>query len=113
MLEKEIEVQILHYLVGRQILAFKVERQGTFDPRKGVFRRKTGVWKKGVSDIIGIYRKRPLAIEVKSAKGRLMPEQNDFILEWRSEGGFAFVARSLDDVITNLLNIDAIIEKGT
>lgn len=112
MLEKEIENQILHYLMGRGVFAFKVERQGTFDPRRGVYRRKSGLWKKGVSDIIGIYKKRPLAIEVKSEKGRLRPDQNEFILEWRSEGGFAFVARSVDEVIRGLANIDDILEKG-
>jgi penicillin-binding protein-related factor A (putative recombinase) len=111
MLEKEIEKQILHYLLGRHVFIFKVERQGTFDPTRKCFRRKTGIWKKGVSDLIGIYRKCPIAIEIKSAKGRLTPDQNEFLIEWRSEGGFAFVARSVSDIVTGFAKIDEILNK--
>ncbi len=39
-----------------------------------------------------------LAIEIKSSKGRLRPEQKQFIDCVKKAGGLAFVARSVDDV---------------
>jgi hypothetical protein len=43
-----------------------------------------------------------LAIEVKNAKGRLSSHQEAFLNRVNEEGGIAFVARSVDDVIDNL-----------
>jgi hypothetical protein len=40
-----------------------------------------------------------LCIEVKSAKGRLTPEQRSFLHEMSSLGAFCMVARSLQDVV--------------
>ena len=67
----------------------------------GIFHWK--VWQglgsqKGVADIIGIYKGRPLAIEVKTEKGKLSQHQSRFLDIWRREGGIAIVARSIDDV---------------
>lgn len=110
--EKEIENSILDYLTLRGIFAFKIERTGIFDPRIGGFRAKGRRWKKGVSDIVGIFQKRPFAIEVKSKKGKLSPDQNNFIMEWRQNGGFAWVARSVEDVEHGLRTMDESIKKG-
>src|SRR3990167_4260635 len=69
----------------------------------------------GMADIIGILprhamlRFRPLpvrqmeegvflAIEVKSATGRVMPAQGRFLDQVNAAGGKAFMARSVDDV---------------
>ena len=41
-------------------------------------------------------------IEVKTATGTLTPEQAAFLALVNETGGVAFVARSVDDVITNL-----------
>lgn len=53
----------------------------------------------GSSDIIGIVQHHGhgvfLAIEVKSARGRLSVEQNDFLYMVQRMGGIAFVARSV------------------
>lgn len=57
---------------------------------------------RGVSDIIGVFNGRFLAIEVKAAGGRVTPEQERFIETVRRHGGIAFVARSIDDVIEGL-----------
>lgn len=57
---------------------------------------------KGVSDILGIYKGKPLAIEVKTERGRLSQFQDEFLERWKKEGGIGFVARSVDDVIDNL-----------
>jgi hypothetical protein len=57
---------------------------------------------KGISDLVGIWQGRYLAIEVKRPGGRLRPDQQRFIDRVRIEGGIAFVARSVDDVISGL-----------
>lgn len=58
--------------------------------------------KRGVSDILGIYSNRLLAIEVKSKTGRLTRWQTIFLDDVKRNGGIAFVARSVDDVILAL-----------
>ncbi len=57
---------------------------------------------RGISDIIGIYQGRFLAIEVKTPKGKLTDSQRAFIQRVNREGGIAFVARSVEDVIKHL-----------
>ena len=56
----------------------------------------------GVSDILGCHRGRLLAIEVKAPEGRLSEKQQAFLDRVKAEGGIAFVARSVDDVIEHL-----------
>ena len=56
----------------------------------------------GVSDIIGCYKGRYMAIEVKR-KGLVPTEkQQSFIDTVKAAGGIAFVARSVEDVIEKL-----------
>jgi len=57
---------------------------------------------KGIADILGIWEGRPLAIEVKTKKGRVTDHQRKFLDCVRRNGGIAFVARSIDDVIEGL-----------
>jgi len=57
---------------------------------------------KGIADIIGIYKKRFLAIEVKSPNGKLSKYQEIFLSQVRNNGGIAIVAYSIDDVIDGL-----------
>lgn len=58
---------------------------------------------KGVSDIIGVWKGRFLAVEVKTKKGIVSVEQQEFLDSVKSCGGIAIVARSLGDV-ENVLN---------
>jgi penicillin-binding protein-related factor A (putative recombinase) len=95
--EQVIETQIRSFLSAKRIFHWKAKTVGTFDPTKKVFRKNAG-YRKGVSDIIGIFNGRALAIEVKSEKGRLSDEQKEFQHEFRLNGGIAFVARSVEDV---------------
>jgi hypothetical protein len=54
----------------------------------------------GSSDIIGVTPcGKFLCIEVKSAKGRVTPEQDRFIAAVRAKGGRAGVARSVRDAL--------------
>lgn len=66
----------------------------------GAWATPTGM--KGVSDIIGIYDNKFLAIEVKGPKGKVSPDQQAFINRVKIEGGLAFVARSVEDVVEKL-----------
>lgn len=104
--EKQIENQILNYLARNDIFAFKVKSQGTFDPTINKFRRPSRHYKRGTADILGIYKTRPLAIEVKSAKGRLSNFQKIFLQEWENNGGISIVARSVEDVQKTLGEVD-------
>lgn len=56
----------------------------------------------GVPDILGVYKGLFLGIEVKTLRGKLSPHQENFIAKIKDEGGIAFVARSVDDVIREL-----------
>lgn len=58
--------------------------------------------KKGVADLLGIYKGKLLAIEVKAPTGKVSDEQMEFIYSVRTHGGIAFVARSVDDVKKHL-----------
>jgi Holliday junction resolvase len=57
---------------------------------------------KGIADIIGCWKGRFVAIEVKTAGGRVSPDQERFLESVRRHGGIALVARSIDDVIDGL-----------
>lgn len=98
--EKDIENQILEYLSLKNIFAFKVEKTGIYDPTKGVFRKKKSKYNiNGISDILGILPNgKFIAIEVKSKYGILSLEQSLFLSAIKNNGGFGFVARSVNDV---------------
>jgi len=57
---------------------------------------------KGISDIIGIFKGKPLAIEIKTARGKLSEYQQAFAETWKREGGIFIEARGVDDVIDGL-----------
>jgi len=64
--------------------------------------------KVGSADIIGVLRGRFVAIEVKGRKGKVSDEQRDFITNIDRCGGYAIIARSLDDVIALVDRIKAL-----
>lgn len=98
--EKSIENEILSFLKRNGIFAWKNESVGIYDAKKGVFRRKNSIHRiVGTSDILGIFYQRFLAIEVKSKTGKLSDAQCAFLEAVKNNGGIAFVARSVDDVI--------------
>jgi penicillin-binding protein-related factor A (putative recombinase) len=106
--EQHIKNEILSYLVGHGVFCWPNDSVGIFDPIKRVYRKKNSIFAiNGVSDILGIYKGKPLAIEVKSKVGRLSPQQELFLNRFVEAGGIAFMARSVDDVIIQLENSDA------
>lgn len=98
--EKEITRQVRDVLKACKIWHYKHYNGGAFQPRKGI------------SDIIGIYNGRFLAIELKKqgwsppgpeAKSyRHFTEQRDFIQEVKDAGGIGFFASSVEEVIEQL-----------
>lgn len=56
----------------------------------------------GISDIIGIWRGWPLAIEMKRPGNHPTDAQYSFLADWAKNGGIAIVATSLEDVKTCL-----------
>ena len=56
----------------------------------------------GISDIIGCYKGRMIAIELKAPKGAVSPAQQAFIDRINEAGGLAFMAKDLETVIDKL-----------
>lgn len=97
--EKQIENLILSYLASQRILAWKNETVGIWNEARGAYMKKHSIHRKvGISDILGIYKGKFLAIEVKSKSGRLSDYQRIFLREVTENGGISIVARSIEDV---------------
>jgi hypothetical protein len=101
--EKAIENQILSFLKIKKVFCWKNQSTGIYDPTKKVFRRSNNTHHiKGVSDILGVYEGKFLAIEVKRDGAYASKEQKEFIANVTKSGGIAFIARSINDVDENL-----------
>ena len=101
--EKEIENKILDFMSSMGAFVWKNQSVGIFDQARGVYRRSNNKYHiKGVPDILGIYRGRFLAIEVKSEKGIVSDDQKDFLRRFNNHNGIGFVARSHVDVVYQL-----------
>jgi len=73
---------------------------GVYDARKGIYRKdRSRFSEKGSSDILGIWDKKMLCIEVKSQRGRVSPEQQQFLQQMANLGAICIIARSLKDVV--------------
>lgn len=99
-LERDIQKTILDYLKLKKIFAWKSNTVG--------IKKENGKYipagMRGVSDIIGILPGgRFLAIEVKRDRKQLLsPYQEIFMENIRAQGGIAFVAYGLDDVMARV-----------
>lgn len=98
--EKVIQNQILNWLfLQPDCFAWQNDSVGIFDPQKKIFRKRKGKYFiKGVSDILGIYRGKPLAIEVKRPGKKATTDQVEFLGNFIKHGGIAFVATSVEEV---------------
>lgn len=100
-------VRLFQNVVG---LAYLKRKDGTYQK----YKIGLGV---GTSDLIGLVSRvvtpdmvgktiaQFLAVEVKTPKGRLSPEQKNFIEMVKGLGGAAFVARSQDEVHNELRSL--------
>lgn len=106
MLEKDIENQILQYLeVLNGAHFWKVNTTGVWSEKRGRFLQRSSKYRyKGIPDIIGFYRGKFVAIEVKTPKRRdqTTEDQKFFIDKAIENNQIAFVATSIDDVIDAL-----------
>jgi penicillin-binding protein-related factor A (putative recombinase) len=104
-LEKEIETSILQYLsILPECFAFKNQSIAVFDPTKKTFRKaKSKFLINGTSDILGVFRGKFLAIEVKRPSNKVRSaDQDNFIENIKIHGGVAFYATSIEDVKAGL-----------
>jgi hypothetical protein len=93
--ENRVKAEVIKYLKLRQIKAWS-NPSGTVQIRSGKF-MSFGL--KGSSDILGLLPGgRFLAIECKSERGRLSPEQRDFLADIAALGGLAIIAGSYKDI---------------
>lgn len=101
--ETAIKRQICSWLQLNGIFIFTHDSVGIYDPIKKKFRLNKDPFRlRGVSDLLGLYNGKFLAIEVKRPGTYPTKEQKEFIKKVNKLGGIAFVARSIDDVIENL-----------
>lgn len=105
--EKQIQNAILDWLAWQpHCIAFPFQNGAIYDPSRKCFRSTPKHHRKGVSDILGIFKGTPLAIEVKVPKKYPTPEQKKFLADFKAQGGIAFVARSLQEVVDTLQQVD-------
>jgi len=79
------------------------ESVGIWDPVRRVYRKSNSPFqRKGKSDILGIWKQRPLAIEVKIKPNKPTEEQESFLDDFKNQGGIAIVAYRLEDVVSVL-----------
>ena len=99
-LEKDIENLILEYLSYLPDGFFwKNNSTGIYDAVKGTFRNNKNPWIiNGVADILGVYKGKFVAIEVKRPGGITSDDQQIFIDRIIKEGGLAGVATNLYEV---------------
>jgi penicillin-binding protein-related factor A (putative recombinase) len=98
-----VKNNILSWLKSQKVFCWPCDSVGIWDPVRKIYRKRHSQYHlKGISDILGIYKGKFLAIEVKSKTGRLSPEQVWFLAEVKAKGGIAFVARSIEDCETHL-----------
>jgi hypothetical protein len=114
----------MDYLKLKKIFHWRANTTGIFDPTRKVFRKSPNTMK-GVADIVAIKSSshlvkyvdkfpvqgkaifeysameeigRIVCIEVKSAKGKLSPDQEAFKQNIEANGGIYLLARSVEDV---------------
>lgn len=99
--ETLVQKEILKFLKDKGIFCWRVNNTGIPDPMvKGGWRKPTGYSMPGMSDIIGVYKGKFLAIEVKAPgrKKNVSENQKAFLEKVFNEGGFALVAESVEEV---------------
>lgn len=100
--EAKVVRDCLSVLKAYGIMAWRHNNTGIFNKKKNKFIFH-GL--RGISDIIGILPNGTfLAVECKSARGRLRPEQKVFLENISRFNGLAVVARSAADLIDAIEN---------
>lgn len=101
--EQDIQNTILQWLrFQKNCFVWRQNAGGTYRQYKGEtrFYRQQDV--EGVSDIVGVWACRGLAIEVKRYPNKPTEKQRRFLLDFAEAGGIAMVAYDLSDVQNTL-----------
>ncbi len=96
-LESEIQRSILDWLTLKRIFHFRCNNQGRWLASANRWIPTAGI--KGVADILGFYKGKFFALEVKRPGGKVTPEQTAFLEVVKSHGHIGEVVYSLQDVI--------------
>lgn len=98
--ESDVVRAICDYLAARGYFFFRINNVGVWDKR-GFHRKTPAGFKKGVPDLMVVTDVTTYAVEVKSATGRLSPEQIAFGEAWEHRMGIRAyrVVRSLEDAM--------------
>jgi hypothetical protein len=100
--ENRVKTEVLKYLKLRQIKAWS-NPSGAVRIRPGKF-MSFGL--KGSADILGcLPGGKILAVECKAERGRLSPEQRQFLEDIKALGGLAIVAKSYQDIEMALMEV--------
>jgi hypothetical protein len=102
--ENDILQAICEFLWYNKIFFYRNNNTPTYDAARRAYRAMPKWGMKGISDIVGVFRGRPMYIECKVKGKYASKEQKEFIQKILDEGGIAGVCRSIDDV-KKLLNI--------
>jgi hypothetical protein len=70
--------------------------------RQAIMMKRTGQLKNGVPDLVIVYLRRAIFIELKSAKGRLTDDQSKAHGQLVLAGAVVCICRSLNDVVAFL-----------
>lgn len=98
--ETQIQAAILDWLRWHKIHAWRCQAVPV-PVRRGnaiVGLRRANPETIGIPDILGVYKGRLFAVEVKTAVGRLRPEQIEWKEKLESNGALWTIARSVDDI---------------
>lgn len=104
--EQALSNAVMNYLAIKGILHYRVRNTGTIIHKKGgglaYGRDRYAMTQRGAPDILAWDNGRAYAFELKSKKGRVRPEQQQWISKFNEQGGIGMVVRSLDDVMNVL-----------
>ena len=87
---------IIEYIANAGGYAFRVNDTGVFDVRAGQYRSSA---KKGISDILSVYKSTFVAIEIKTGTDKLRPEQIGFIKNIEHCGGICLVVGTFEEFL--------------
>ena len=89
--------KIINHIYSSGGYAFRASSTGIYDSKMGGYRTAP---KKGVSDILAVFKGKFIAIEIKIGKDHLSEEQIGFIKNILHVGGIAFIAKDFEDFLS-------------
>lgn len=97
--ESEIQNTILEYLTRKGYRCWRQNSAGIYSEKGEYWRKPSKYSLSGISDIIVLSEGKAYFIEVKTAKGKQRPDQEDFQAFVESAGCEYILARCLEDVM--------------